>query len=73
MKKTLKSIDFYQVVPSNLTEGTLSGACITTSTIVIILSLVLGAIVESMRPITHSDMIIDQKHLNNEIKVNIDI
>ncbi len=44
MRRGLKSIDFYQAVPSELTEGTISGACISLICVVLLFVLVLVAV-----------------------------
>lgn len=73
MRRGLKSIDFYQAVPSDLSEGTVSGACIS----IVVIS-VLGALVgitcyNFTQPLVGSDLIVDQEHLDQKLKVNIDI
>jgi hypothetical protein len=62
-KKGLRSIDFYQAVPSEYSEGTVSGACISISSIALLLFLSLMSIVNFTSPKFDSDLIIDQKHL----------
>lgn len=64
MRRALKSIDFYEAVPSELSEGTVSGACISIVAIASLTLLLIGAITNFMKPTMHSDMIVDQKHLN---------
>lgn len=73
MRRGLKSIDFYQAVPSDLSEGTISGACIS----IIVIS-TLGVLVgltcyDFSRPRIGSDLIVDQEHLDLKLKVNLDI
>ena len=73
MRRGLKSIDFYQAVPSELSEGTISGACISMVSITFLLILLISAIIEFTNPYLTSDLIVDQKHLDQKLKVNIDI
>lgn len=73
MRRGLKSIDFYQAVPSELSEGTISGACISIVSISMLVVLLASAIMNFTEPRRISDMIVDQKHLNQKLKVNIDI
>lgn len=64
MRRTLKSIDFYHAVSSDISEGTISGACISVATVVVLTFLIIIAISQSFAPKTKFDMIVDQKHLN---------
>ena len=73
MRRGLKSIDFYQAVPSELSEGTISGACISIVSISMLLILLATAILDFQSPRPVSDMIVDQKHLDQKLKVNVDI
>ena len=62
-RKGLRSIDFYQAVPSEYSEGTVSGACISMAAITLLLFLCTMSVVEFLSPKVDSDLIIDQKHL----------
>jgi hypothetical protein len=62
-KRGLRSIDFYQAVPSELSEGTVSGACISVVSIGVLLFLTIMSIVNFASPKVDSDLIIDQRHL----------
>ena len=72
-RRGLKAIDFYQAVPSEYSEGTISGACISVSAISLLIFLIFAAFVKFKEPTMDSDLIIDQKHLNQKLKVHIDI
>jgi hypothetical protein len=72
-KKGLRSIDFYQAVPSEYSEGTVSGACISVSSIALLLFLCIMSFINFNAPKIDSDLIIDQKHLAEKLKVHIDI
>ena len=72
-KSSLKTIDFYQAVPSEVSEGTISGACISITSIVTLAVLTIMSIVNFSSPKIDSDLIIDQKHLAQKLKVHIDI
>ncbi len=72
-KRGLKSIDFYQAVPSEYSEGTVSGACISIVSIAVLLFLTVMSIINFASPKIDSDLIIDQKHLAEKLKVFIDI
>ena len=72
-KKGLRSIDFYQAVPSEYSEGTISGACISVSAIALLFFLSVMSITNFIAPKVDSDLIIDQKHLAEKLKVYIDI
>jgi hypothetical protein len=72
-KKGLRSIDFYQAVPSEYSEGTVSGACISVSSISLLLFLCVMSFINFNAPKIDSDLIIDQKHLAEKLKVYIDI
>lgn len=62
-KKGLRTIDFYQAVPSEYSEGTVSGACISVVSIAVLAFLTVMSIVNFASPKVDSDLIIDQKHL----------
>ena len=62
-KKGLRTIDFYQAVPSEYSEGTVSGACISVVSISILVFLTAMSIINFASPKIDSDLIIDQKHL----------
>ena len=64
MRRALKQIDFYQAVPSELSEGTISGACISVVSIAVLLLLVTSSIYNFTKPHYVSDMIVDQQHLD---------
>jgi len=72
-KKGLRSIDFYQAVPSEYSEGTVSGACISIVSISLLIILCFSSIINFNSPKIVSDLIIDQKHLAEKLKVHIDI
>lgn len=72
-KKGLRSIDFYQAVPSEYSEGTVSGACISIVSISLLIFLSVMSIYNFTSPKIDSDLIIDQKHLAEKLKVTIDI
>lgn len=72
-KKGLRSIDFYQAVPSEYSEGTVSGACISVVSISVLIFLTIMSIVNFASPKIDSDLIIDQKHLGEKLNVHIDI
>lgn len=72
-KKGLRSIDFYQAVPSEYSEGTVSGACISVVSISVLVFLTIMSIVNFASPKIDSDLIIDQKHLGEKLQVHIDI
>lgn len=59
MRRGLKSIDFYQAVPSELSEGTASGACISIVSIGILVALVTISIFQYSTPKRGTDLIID--------------
>jgi hypothetical protein len=63
LKKGLRSIDFYQAVPSDISEGTVSGACISVVSIGVLIFLCVMSIINFAAPKIDSDLIIDQKHL----------
>lgn len=73
LRQGLKQIDFYQAVPSELSEGTVSGACISITSIAVLTMLVFNTVVSHFRPQYGSDMIIDHEHLDQKLRVNIDI
>jgi hypothetical protein len=73
LKRGLKTIDFYQAVPSEYSEGTVSGACISVVSIGLLLFLTVMSIYNFASPKIDSDLIIDQKHLTEKLKVFIDI
>ena len=73
VKKGLRSIDFYQAVPSEYSEGTVSGACISVVSIGVLVILTIMSIVNFASPKIDSDLIIDQKHLAEKLRVYIDI
>jgi len=62
-KKGLKSIDFYQAIPSEYSEGTMSGACLSVVSLSLLAFLCIMSIVNFLEPKMDSDLIIDQKHL----------
>lgn len=62
-KRGLRTIDFYQAVPSEYSEGTVSGACISMVSIGILVFLTIMSIINFASPKVDSDLIIDQKHL----------
>ena len=72
-RRGLKAIDFYQAVPSEYSEGTISGACISIAAISLLIFLVTSAVLEFQQPSVDSDLIIDQKHLDQKLTVHIDI
>lgn len=72
-KRGLRSIDFYQAVPSEYNEGTISGACISIVSISLLVILTTMSIVQFTQPKIDSDLIIDQKHLSEKLKVYLDI
>ena len=63
-RRGLKAIDFYQAVPSEYSEGTISGACISIAAVSLLIFLVTSSILQFRQPTVDSDLIIDQKHLN---------
>ncbi len=73
LRKGLRTIDFYQAVPTDYTEGTVSGACISLISISLLILLALFSLLKFMQPRIDSDLIIDQKHLAEKLLVNIDI
>lgn len=73
LKRGLRSIDFYQAVPSEYSEGTVSGACISMVSIGLLVVLSFLSIINFQAPQVDSDLIIDQKHLAEKLKVTIDI
>ena len=73
LRQGLKQIDFYQAVPSELSEGTVSGACISITAIVVLSVLIFDTVIYHMKPRFGSDLIIDHEHLDQKLKVNIDI
>ena len=73
MRRGLKSIDFYQAVPSELSEGTVSGACISITSITLLIVLVSVSIINFTSPKKGSDLIVDQEHLDQKLRVNLDI
>lgn len=60
MRRGLKSIDFYQAVPSELSEGTISGACISVVSIALLVTLITISVINFMNPRKGSDLIVDQ-------------
>lgn len=72
-KKGLRSIDFYQAVPSEYSEGTVSGACISVVSVALLVFLCIMSVINFSEPKIDSDLIIDQKHLAEKLKVHIDI
>ena len=72
-KKGLRSIDFYQAVPSEYSEGTVSGACISVVSISVLVFLTIMSVVNFIQPKMDSDLIIDQRHLGEKLRVFIDI
>lgn len=50
LRKGLKSIDFYQAVPSELSEGTVSGACISIVSIGVLTLLITMTVLNHFRP-----------------------
>jgi hypothetical protein len=72
-KRGLRSIDFYQAVPSEYSEGTVSGACISIVSIALLVILTITSIINFNAPKVDSDLIIDQKHLAQKLTVHIDI
>lgn len=60
MRRGLKSIDFYQAVPSELSEGTVSGACISVVSIAILVTLIAITVNDFLNPRKGSDLIVDQ-------------
>ena len=72
-KKGLRSIDFYQAVPSEYSEGTVSGACISVVSISVLVFLTIMSVVNFVQPKMDSDLIIDQRHLAEKLRVFIDI
>ena len=73
LRTGIKHIDFYQAVPSELSEGTISGACISIVSMGILILLVGSTIISHLQPRYGSDLIIDHEHLDQKLKVNIDI
>lgn len=73
LRRGLKSIDFYQAVPSELSEGTVSGACISVVSIAVLCLLIFATVMAHLRPRYGSDLIIDHEHLDQKLRVNIDI
>jgi hypothetical protein len=73
LRKGLKSIDFYQAIPSELSEGTVSGACISVVSIGALILLVTVTVIGHFHPKRGSDLIIDHEHLDQKLKVNMDI
>lgn len=69
----LKGVDFYRNAPGEYTEGTVSGACISVVAIVTLFVLCLSAISSFISPRTYTDILVDQKHSQDKLKVNIDI
>ena len=72
-KKGLRSLDFYQAVPSEYSEGTVSGACISVVSISVLVFLTIMSVVNFVQPKMDSDLIIDQRHLAEKLRVFIDI
>lgn len=60
MRRGLKSIDFYQAVPSELSEGTVSGACISVVSMSILIGLIIMTSISFSMPRKGSDLIVDQ-------------
>ena len=62
MGRLLKSIDFYQSVSSDVSQGTIYGATITIVSTLVFLFLAIGAVIQFMTPSYKSDLIIDKKN-----------
>lgn len=69
----LRGMDFYRVAPGEYTEGTLSGACISIVSILTLFILSISAISHFLTPQVFTDIVVDQKHSQDKLKVNIDI
>lgn len=65
---SLKTIDFYKRPPSEYSEGTVSGACISIVSISALLILSISAISDYMTPIVMTDLIMDVRHSQDPIK-----
>lgn len=59
LRQGLKSIDFYQAVPSDLSDGTACGACISLASIISLVVLVVMTIISHNSARYGSDLIID--------------
>lgn len=46
LRRGLKAIDFYQAVPSEYSEGTISGACLSIGSISLLVFLVISSIIQ---------------------------
>ena len=73
VRRSLRMIDFYQAVPTGMSEGTISGACISVVSISVLVLLTAYSFWSFMTPGMVSDLIIDQKHLSQKLRVSIDI
>ena len=66
--RSLKTIDFYKRPPSEYTEGTVSGACISIISITTLIILSISAISDYMTPVIMTDLIMDVRHSQDPIK-----
>jgi hypothetical protein len=73
MNNKLKTIDFYQAVQNEHSEGTSSGGCLTLALVIFLAIMILNTIFQFLQPKQQSDLIIDQEHLTQKLKVNIDV
>ena len=69
--KSLKVIDFYKQVPSEYSEGTLSGACISVVSITALVVLSISAVANYMTPMVSTDLIMDIRHSEDPIKYSL--
>lgn len=73
LSSKLRGMDFYRVAPGEYTEGTVSGACISIVAIATLVALTISAISTFLSPQIYTDIVVDQKHSQDQLKVNIDI
>lgn len=71
--RRLKSIDFYQAVESDVSEGTACGGWISLSFTIFLIIMLVATSIEFFEGHYKSDLIIDQKHITEKLKVHIDI
>jgi hypothetical protein len=68
IRRGLKGIDFYKNIPSDYKEGTVAGACISIISISALIILAFSAISTYMTPVKVNDLIIDEKHVLDQLK-----
>ena len=69
LRRSLRGIDFYKSVPSEFKEGTVAGAFISIVSISCLVVLSLSAISTYMTPTKINDLIIDEKHVDDKLKL----